>query len=274
MDTAAVTASAILFALVGLALGSFVNVLVPRWAAGESIGGRSRCPRCRRTLAARDLIPIVSFVALRGRCRRCHQPIPRRYPLVELGTAAVLAVTALHVGLAPALFVYAPLAVFLVALFVFDWQHQLVPDELSLPAAGLALVGNLFLGLSFSSLLLGGILGAGFFALQYVVSRGRWVGDGDIRLGLLAGFALGFERTIVALVLAYVVGALVGVALLARGRVTLSSHLPFGMLVTAATFVSLLWGDAIIAWYMSGAFFRGLGLDAIAEWFISRRHGL
>lgn len=260
--------------LLGLAWGSFLNVVVPRVQRRQSLGGRSRCLNCRHELLARDLVPLVSFVVLRGRCRFCRKPISWRYPLVELATGIVFVILFLRFGFSLTWLVGTVVSLFLIALFLFDLLYRTLPDEISLPGAGLALAGSLLLGLDFWSLLWGAILGTGFFAMQYFISRGRWVGDGDIRLGLLAGVSLGLSRLVVALVLAYVAGALISIGLLLGKRATLKTQLPFGSLLTAAVLVSFLSGDAIAEWYRSGALFSGLGLDAIAEWFVVRLYGL
>lgn len=249
-------------------------MVIPRVRLRESWGGRSRCPHCRRVLETRDLIPLVSFLLLRGRCRWCRRRISLRYPLVELATAVAFLVLWLRFGWSWTLAVGAVLTLFLIALFVLDFEHQIVPDELSLPGAAVALAGSLGLGIPFSSLILGAILGAGFFGLQYALSRGRWVGDGDVRLGLLMGVALGFGRTVVALILAYLAGAVVSLALLAARRAKLQTRLPFGTFLTLATFVSFVWGSAIAGWYASGGPFTGLGLDRVVEWFVVRLYHL
>lgn len=268
------TVVALLIALLGLALGSFLNVLVPRRKAGQSLGGRSRCPRCKHQLATGDLIPLVSFLWLRGRCRYCRRKISWRYPAVEFATAAAFVALFLRFGWGLHWVVGAVLSVFLIALFVFDVLYRIVPDEVSLPGAGVALVGSAVLGVAFSSLVWGALLGTGFFALQYFVSRGRWVGDGDIRLGLLTGVSLGLRQTIVALVLAYVSGAVLSLGLLLARRATLRTQLPFGSLLTAAIFVSFLFGPQMADWYLSGALFSTLGLDRVADWVLSRQYGL
>lgn len=268
------TVITLLIALLGLALGSFLNVLVPRLKKRQSLGGRSRCLRCRHQLAARDLFPLVSFILLRGRCRYCHRKISWRYPAVEFATATAFVVLFLRFGFTLDWVVGAMLSLFLIALFVFDLLYRVVPDEVSLPGAGLALVGSIGLGVAYSSLLWGALLGSGFFALQYFVSRGQWVGDGDIRLGLLTGVSLGLRRTLVALVLAYVSGAILSLVLLATKRANFRTQLPFGSLLTAAVFVSFLFGHQIADWYVSGAAFHLLGFDRLADWYFTRQYGL
>lgn len=252
--------------LLGAALGSFLNVVISRGHRGKSLGGRSRCQTCRHVLAARDLIPLISFLWLRGRCRYCRKPISLQYPLVELAAALLLTLLFVFDGLSLRFAVHAVNGLFLLVLFVFDLRYREVPDEISLPACGLALLGNLLLGVPLVSLLLGGALGLTFFGLQFVISKGRWIGDGDIRLGLLAGFSLGLPRTIVALVVAYLVGAVIGLWLLGTRRARLTSHLPFGTMLTAAIFLSSFAGSRLIEWYLDGGVIRSVGLVPASAW--------
>lgn len=249
----------ILLTLLGLAVGSFLNVVIARLPAGKPLTGRSFCPKCKTTIRWYDNIPLVSFLLLRGRCRHCRKPISWQYPAVELATAALfLLAAAAHPaagldGLALALLARDLAAIsVLIVVFVIDLRHFLIFDVTTLPAAGVLLAVNLALGVPWPSLLLGGILGAGFFLLQYAVSRGRWIGGGDIRLGLLMGVLLGWERLVAALFLAYAAGAVVGIILLATGRKSPSSPVPFGTFLSAGTIAALLYGGELITWYWKG----------------------
>lgn len=263
-----------LAALLGLAVGSFLNVVASRVPNGERLTGRSHCPHCGRTLAARDLAPLVSFVLLAGRCRSCHRPIARRYAVVELATALLFAGAVLRFGLTPAALWLAGVGAFAIVLFVMDLERQVVPDRVSLPAAAAGLGLGFLAGRGFTDLLLGGILGAGFFALQYVLSRGRWVGDGDIRLGAFVGLSVGFRDSVVALVLAYGAGALVALGLLAARRAGVRSRLPFGAFLMAALVVAALAGGPIAAWYLNGGPFHAFGLDRLTDWVLARLYDL
>jgi prepilin signal peptidase PulO-like enzyme (type II secretory pathway) len=129
-----------------------------------------------------------------------------------------------------------------------------VDDEISLPALVLIFLANLALGASWLTLLSSAIIGGGFFALQYVVSRGRWVGSGDIRLGALLGVALGWPNVLVALFLAYFAGAVSGLVLILLKKKHLKSPLPFGIFLAPAALVALWWGGAIVKWYLNFLF--------------------
>ena len=242
--------------VLGTAVGSFLNVVVWRLHTEENfVHGRSHCPHCGRTLAAVDLIPLLSYLLLRGRCRSCSVRISPSYFLVEAATGLLfmLSVQALSVGhldwlrLLLSWFVVSVLSI----VFVFDLRYMLIPRSVVLPAFVLVLAVNLLLGMSALSMVLGIAVTAGFFWLQRLLSHGRWIGGGDVQLGLLMGAALGFPNALVALFLAYVVGAAVGVALLTARRGTWRSEIPFGTFLSAATVVALLYGDRLVGWYFN-----------------------
>jgi len=239
------------FAL-GACIGSFLNVVILRTRAGTSLWWpASHCPRCKSPLSWSENVPLVSFIALRGRCRHCRAPISWQYPLVELATALIFGWLFISYGLTIQFWLTALFACFLVLIFVYDIRFYQIPDQFTLPAAAVALLGNLYLQFDISDLLLAMLIGTGFFAVQYLVSRGRWIGSGDIRLGAVMGLMLGWQKLLVALGLAYVVGSLVGIILVLGGRKQFSSRVPFGTFLSAATLASLVFGDKLISWYLS-----------------------
>lgn len=232
--------------LLGLVVGSFCNAVIWRLHVRRSFTrGRSVCPRCKKTLRKRDLIPIVSFIALRGRCAFCRKAISWQYPLVELATSALFAAFVWIEGVTLLAGFHVAMTALLVILFVYDLRYMLVPDSVVLPAAILAFCGQMIAGASLSATLLGGIIGAGFFLLQYLLSKGTWIGGGDIRIGLLMGVLLGWPAVIAALGLAYVSGSLIGLTLIAARRKGWKSQIPFGTFLTASTVVTLLYFHAI-----------------------------
>ncbi|MEK7583846.1 MAG: prepilin peptidase [Patescibacteria group bacterium] len=246
--------------VLGLIVGSFLNVVVYRLSVGGSpFTGRSSCPSCAQVLSVRDLVPVLSFIALRARCRYCHRPVSWQYPLVELATAVSFLLIAFYLsrgGLITQDFslkftLLAAYASFLIVIFVYDLRKYLILDSVIVPACILAILGNILLGGSWKSMLLAAVVGAGFFALQFIVSGGRWIGGGDIRLGALMGFMLSWPLVIVALMIAYILGSISGVALILSGTKTLKSKIPFGTFLSFATFLTLLYGDSLLAWYLS-----------------------
>lgn len=241
--------------LIGLCVGSFLNVVALRLHAEKSITGRSCCPHCGKQLAWYHNLPLISFVVLRGRCAFCRAPVSWQYPLVELASGLLWLAGyqwAASGGSWIDILAFGVFVSFLLTLFVFDVRWYVLPDEVTLPGIALALVFNLARGVAWRELLLVTALGAAFFGLQYALSRGRWVGSGDIRLGALMGAMLGTYTGLgVALLVAYVGGSLVAVALVVLGRRGWKSQLPFGAFLAPATVVALLWGGELWAWYQS-----------------------
>ncbi|MEK7211995.1 MAG: prepilin peptidase, partial [Patescibacteria group bacterium] len=181
-----------LLIIFGLVLGSFVNALVYRLNARKSfLFARSACPHCGHKLAVRDLVPLLSFLFLRGRCRYCREKISRQYPLVEFAAVALLVLT--YRVYSPdifAVFGYAVLSLFLLVIFIYDYKYYLIPDSVTLPAIIFAFGFNFWRGFGVGNLFLGMAVGGGFFLLQYVISRGKWIGGGDIRLVAVNGIAI------------------------------------------------------------------------------------
>jgi len=205
-----------------------------------------------------DLIPVLSFVLLRQRCRSCKGAISWQYPLVELVTGVLFLVIYFNAvtGVSPdsdKLMLVIPhiiFTIFLIVLFVYDLKYKLLLDRFTIPAMIVALLLNLFLGIPVWSMLLGAIVIGGFFLIQWLLSKGKWIGDGDIRMGALMGLMLGFEHGLVALFLAYMLGAAVGVILIMSKKAKMHTQIPFGTFLAVATFVSLLWGEQIVQWYL------------------------
>ena len=246
----------------GLMIGSFLNMLTIRLANEESLRTqRSYCPHCRHTLAAKDLIPVLSFLSLRGRCRYCRAPISWQYPLVELATALLFVLVFMKFtptliineswGLSTLSFIRDFIfTAGLIALFVLDWRWYIVPDEVSIPLIIFAFAANIFLGMPLISLLWGMAIGGGLYFLLWSVARGRWVGSGDIRLGLLLGAMLGAKGTLTALFAAYIIGGIVAAILLATGLKKFGSKLPMGTFLTIGAFVALVYGNFLEQWFI------------------------
>lgn len=256
-----------LAALLGLIFGSALTALISRQAKGEKWWkGRSHCPACRHTLSVWDLVPVLSYALLNGKCRYCRGAIGTSYPVLELSVAVLFAVAAV-MRLGPAAFggVDAFLApgwtlllrdwlaiVVLVQVFTYDLWFGYILDQVTLPAIVVFLVWNLVLGAPWPALLIGVFVGGGFFLLQYIVSGGKWIGGGDIRLGVLMGVLLGWPLVLVALFLAYLSGGAFGAVLLASKRKSIGSQIPFGTFLSAATIIVLFWGEPLLTWYFQG----------------------
>ena len=205
--------------------------------------GRSFCPKCRHQLAWRDNIPLLSFLFLRGCCRCCHSPIASYYPLVELA-GGVLTVLVISSQLSVISLI---LAYFLLAVFVSDWLYQTIPDQIVYPA--IILTGFYLLITNYGLLitnLFSGLAAAGFFGALVWLTKGKGMGLGDVKLAGSMGLILGWPRIALAIILAFLTGAIVGVILVLLNKKTMRSQIAFGPFLIAATFISLFWGEKII----------------------------
>jgi len=248
-------------AVFGLCVGSFANVVIDRTRKEKSLGGFSACPRCGRRLRPLDLIPVASFFMLGGKCRYCKKSISWQYPLVELAMSGIfLLIARFSVSSGGSGFFSSRpswllfqffLAACLLIIFVFDLRYYLIPDAFVVFGFFGAVFYRFFFSLSFAEGFLGMLAVAGFFGLLYLMSSGKWIGLGDVKLGVFLGFLLGLKLSVLMLMLAYVGGALVGVILVLAKRRKLSGTLPFGTFLTAATLAAMLWGEGIAAWYLN-----------------------
>lgn len=235
--------------LCGMLAGSFASVLAYRVPRGESwVTGRSHCTSCGETIAAYDNIPVVSWLALRGRCRHCSARIPVRYPLIELGMAVLFAATVLVLGtddlgeLALGLVFCAVL----VTVTVTDFEQQIIPNKVLLAAAVLAVGIAAVTDPSSLPERFVAAVGAGGFMLAAALAYPRGMGMGDVKLVAVMGLFLGRD-VVPALAVAMVVGTVAGLVLLARdGR----RGIPFGPFLALGGVVGLLAGDEIINWYL------------------------
>ncbi|PIR49004.1 prepilin peptidase [Candidatus Peregrinibacteria bacterium CG10_big_fil_rev_8_21_14_0_10_55_24] len=236
--------SVVLFVLVGALLGSFGNVLTLRLPRGESIGGRSHCPHCSRVLRAWELIPVVSFMLLRGRCSTCHGRIAWRYPMVEVSSAGLFL---LALSLAPGVEAAALLALslwLLLLIAIIDAQVQGIPDVLNFT---LLIVAGAYAFVVGTPELFPPLLTGGFFFFQWAVSRGRWTGSGDIILGTGIGLLLPtVGHALLMLACSYILGAGVATVLLLSGRSKRTDHLAFAPFLALGTLLTLLWGDVML----------------------------
>ncbi len=241
----------LLFFIFGLIIGSFLNVIILRLKDSKSLLGRSKCPVCGQVISWYDNIPVLSFILLAGRCRACKNRISWQYPLVELSSGILW--LAAYFFSSDSLEVALVLGIFfniLLTLFIFDLRWYILPDQITLLGIAVALLANVLLGKHWQNIILTALVGGFWFGWQYLISRGTWVGSGDIRLGVLMGAMLASWQGLgVALFLAYISGASVAIILLLLGKKTWSAKLPFGAFLTATTVISLLWGEAIWGWY-------------------------
>lgn len=244
--------------ILGLLIGSFLNCVIYRLGIKESFfKGRSYCPHCKHILNWQDLIPVFSFLILRGKCRYCRKLISLQYPLVELATGIIFLLIFFYFSTNFLFFVfYFLISCSLIIIFVYDLKNYIIPDEIIYPAILITLIFNLqFLTSNqfpiFKHSILSAVGAAVFFITIVLISRGKWMGIGDIKLAFLMGLLLNWPNILVALFSAFFIGAATGIGLIISGKKTLKSEIPFGPFLVTGTFLSLFWGERLINWYLN-----------------------
>ncbi len=242
--------------LFGLAWGSFLNVVIYRLPLGLNLAHPpSACPACGTTIKPWDNIPVLSYLLLRGRCRKCGKSFSVRYILVEMLTPALLAVLHLEYGLTPHFFAAAIFTSALIALACIDYDHKILPDKITFPITGLGL-GYAFFRPDLTPLqaLLGAATGGGVLLLlyggYYLIRKKEGLGLGDVTMMIMIGVFLGWGRALLTVILASFAGALIGVIIIAVKKRDLQFALPFGTFLAPAAFIALVWGDRLISAYL------------------------
>lgn len=242
----------------GLAFGSFANAVVYRLKTGASLWDRSACTHCRKPILARDLIPVFSWMWLRGRCRFCQKKIAAQYPVIELLMGGLF-VTAyarhpfLFEGrqLIP-FFVEAGITWSLTVIAAYDLRWQLIPMKILWGTMGFVFVWRwAFLPASLGPSLLGMVFGGGWMLLLFLVSRGKWIGSGDIWLAMLVGLCLGWPHIVFGLYLTYVVAGLVAAILLMSRRRRIGERLAFAPFLGLGVVGSWWFWPLIAPWFQS-----------------------
>lgn len=249
----------VLFFVLGLAVGSFLNVIIYRLEKKEGfIKGRSYCPYCKKNLHWLELIPLVSFILQKGKCKKCKKKISWQYPLIELATGIlfilVISNTQNVVFIIFCLFVISCLII----IFVYDLKHYIIPNEVVysgiLVAGSWYLVFGIFIQDTRYEILdvfLAALVAGVFFFSIILISKGKWMGMGDVKLGVFMGLILGWPKILSALFLAFLIGALVSVFLIIFKKKTLKSQIPFGPFLAGATVIAIFWGNILINWYLN-----------------------
>lgn len=265
--------------LSGLFIGSFLNVLINRLPNGRSILGRSECDHCHKTLNWRDLIPIISFIYLKGKCRYCHHKLSYEYPLLEITTGTLFVLTYLLVNLkfflsivnletllmsdvlvvltsvpltsfmlASYLFALSIISIFIVIFFA-DLKYGIIPDRMLLPAAVIiSLWLIIFDQPQIINHLLSGLGAFLFFLLIFGLTRGRGMGFGDVKFAFIIGLLLGFPGTVLALYIAFLTGGIIGIILILWKKKRLKSAVSFGPFLVAGTLISFFLSPLVIPW--------------------------
>ncbi len=246
-----------LMVLLGLVVGSFLNVCIYRIPRGTSlVFPKSHCPFCKHALSSWDLVPVFSYIFSLGRCRYCNTSISTRYVLVELFSASIFFVTFFFMGNSPYLLKYLIFFSLLLIIFFIDLEHKIIPDELVLFLLLWGMVWQvLYPERGWMEAAGGALLGGGFLLLTAVISRGG-MGGGDIKLMFASGFYLGIGMTGLALFLSFTGGAAVGLALLTIKMIRRNEYIPFGPFLTLGIISTVLWGSHLIEMYL-----RWVGLN-------------
>jgi prepilin signal peptidase PulO-like enzyme (type II secretory pathway) len=254
----------------GTCWGSFANVLIDGTENKKSIKGRSKCDFCGYQLNWLDNIPILSFLFLKGRCRKCHKKLSWQYPLVEFLTGVVFLTTfvvlqgtnlfetnSLSLSNYLNLIYYLGVVYLLWIILVWDFKYMIIPDFLIITGIIATLIYQLYRiafldsnWLFLGELFLGGLLLGGFFGILYWFSKGKWIGGGDVKLGFWLGLLLGYKLIYFLLLIAYTSGALVALGFLFLGSKKMKSEIPFGPFLVLATYLVIFYQDFILKiWY-------------------------
>jgi len=240
----------------GTLIGSFLNCLIYRLENKKGfVSGRSFCPKCKHKLAWYDLIPIFSFIFLKAKCRYCKKKISWQYPIVELATG-LLFLSIINYQLSIFNFINLAFLFFafslMLVIFIYDLKHFLIPDKIIYP---LTVITLFYLIINCQSLIINylfaGIGAFLFFLFIYLISKGKWLGFGDVKLALFLGLFLGWPNIILSLFLSFFIGAIIGIGLMFFKDKGLKSQVPFAPFLILGSFITFFWGERLLNWYFS-----------------------
>jgi len=241
--------------LLGLAVGSFLNVCIHRLPRSQSLNSPpSRCPSCEYRLRWVDNIPVLSYALLGGRCRKCRTRISIRYPLVELITMALFVLHGVVFGWSALLLPRLVFACAMVVLFAIDLEHQLLPNVITLPGIVVGLIASTVLPPGIIEALIGVVIGGGVLWLigeaYYRYSGHEGMGGGDVKMLAMIGAFLGWKLVLVTLVFSSVAGSVIGLLVIALRKGGMKYALPYGTFLALGALVSSLAGERIVNWYV------------------------
>ena len=242
--------------ILGLIVGSFSNVCVYRIPKNESIiFPASRCPKCSSPIKPVDNIPLLSYILLKGRCRNCGNKISTQYPIVEFLTGLIYLIICLIYGLSIQSLIYIILSSALIIIAFIDLNEQIVPDVISLPGIAIGFIISFFVPyISFINSALGVLVGGGIILIIALggsaIFKKEAMGGGDVKLAAMIGAFLGWRYIIISLFLGFFLGALTGIILIMAKIKSREDVVPFGPFIVLGSFITLLWGEQIISWYI------------------------
>ena len=255
--------------ILGLSFGSFISVIIERIHAGEKgiFLGHSKCPSCHHRLSTLDLIPLVSYIMLKGTCRYCKKNFSSHYFYLELFTAVVLTnlyfqhpflietgTGIIETSGAIALFFAAKsiLSLIMIAIFFYDLKYLEIPNIFLYAFIGVALISSLILGEpTIISMLMALVISMIFFGGQILVSKGEWLGEGDLYIGLGMAILFGWQLLLVALIISYLIGGITASILLLTKKVQRKSKVPFAPFLVLGAFITMIAGNEILSSYLS-----------------------
>ncbi len=238
--------------IIGVFIGSFLNVIILRLPAGESIIiPPSYCPYCTKKLKYYDLIPVLSYLFLGGRCRYCRAEISIQYPAVELLTGFLFSLMYFKYGFSLQLFIYILLVSLLIIVSFIDYKYKIIPNEITYTFIITGFILSLFFNhITFLNSLLGILLPAGLFLLIALIYR-RGMGMGDVKLIALIGAFIGWKYTLLGIFLASLIGSVIGLVLIVSGIISRETRIPFAPFISLGTLLSILYGQEIVRFYLS-----------------------
>jgi leader peptidase (prepilin peptidase)/N-methyltransferase len=260
----------IFLAVLGASVGSFLSVVIYRLKHKQkgTIVGRSRCPHCKKNLTTYDLIPVLNYILLGGRCRYCHKPISLYYFFLEIITALIFLLMYLRFPfilegkmisdyavdwmMTLQYVIWTINSTLLIGIFFFDLQYMELPDALVYPLIVIGLFGTIVSKTAdFPSILIAIAAALIFFGGQRLLSKGEWLGEGDVYVGIAMAVMFGWKLLIVSVSLSYIIGAILCLILIATKALKVKSKIPFAPFLVFGTFATILYGNEILAWYMS-----------------------
>ena len=247
----------VMLSVLGLAVGSFLNVCIVRLPLGQSVvTPASHCQSCGRSLRWFDNVPVLGWVVLRGRCRACRAPISPVYPIVEFVTPLLFLAQYSQVGWSALLVVRLIFSSAMVVLFVIDLQHRILPHLITVPGIGVGLAVALVVEPGWRSAVLGVLIGGGGLLLiaetYYRLRHEEGLGMGDVKMLAMIGAFLGWQQMLVTLLLASLLGSVVGIGMIVLGLGDSKYALPLGSFLALAAIVSTATGEPIVQWYGGG----------------------
>ena len=240
----------IFFGLYGIVIGSFLNVLILRLPIRESITlKRSHCMTCGHTLSWYELFPLFSYIFLGGKCRHCKSHISAQYPIVEGANGLMYVILYLAGGISVETILYCLCSSALLALSVIDWRTKEIPIGFNIFILLLGLVRLITDLGNWSQYVIGLFAVSGFLFLIEIISRGRGIGGGDIKLMAATGLLLGWQLNIIAFLLGCVLGSIIHLTLMAMKKA--DRVLAFGPYLSMGVYIAMIWGERLVSWYLS-----------------------